>query len=168
MAACLLAWVTACEVIGQPDQDAIDHFLANATAFQELNRTVGELPDDILSLAPGHESGTVRLKRKPAVQDPLTEESTEYSVLLESFANLDLALISRSGGYVLFHRNPVDDGGVQHFFEYISQPVKNESMRCNSNKGNTRSIRSCLIDLDHDWSMWIKTLPSADPDNTVP
>jgi hypothetical protein len=168
LAVCFLAGATACEREAHPDRDAVEHFHANTRAFDELNRTVGELPDDILSLEPGSEFGTVRLRRKPVNQDLLTEESTAYSTLLESFENLDLALISRSGGYAVFHRNAIDDGGAKHFFEYISQPVKNESMRCESHEKYAQSIRSCLVDLDREWSMWIKTLPSAELRDRLP
>ncbi len=161
-AACLLAGATACEFQGKPDRDAVEHFLANAKAFEELNRAVSELPDDILSLKPGPDDGTVRLTRKPIEEDVLTEDSTEYSELYEGFANLDLALVSRSDGYAVIHRNVIEDGQVEHFFEYISHPVKNESMRCKSHEQNARSVRSCLVDLDGEWSMWIKTLPSAE------
>lgn len=159
---CFLAGASACGIGGQPDQEAVEHFHANARAFEEMNRTVGELPDDILSLEPGPEFGTVRLRRKPIDQDLVIEESTDYSALFETFGKLDLALISRSGGYAVFHRNAIDDGGVQHFFEYISQPVKNESMRCEKREESAQPIRSCLVDLDHEWSMWIKTLPHAE------
>ena len=111
-------------------------------------------------MGPGSEDGTLRLTRKPTDEDLITEDSTEHLALLESFAVLDLALASRSDGYAVFHRNVIEDGGVEHFFVYISQPVKNESMRCANHERITDSVRSCLVDLEREWSMWIKTLPS--------
>ena len=161
LAVFLFAGPTACEVGGSPDRDAVEHFLANAKAFEELNQTISELHRDNLSLEPGSEVGTVRLTSKPVDRELSIEESAEYSVLLESFVELDLALISRSDGYAVFHRNAVGDGEVQHFFEYVSQSVKNESMRCKSHEQNAQAIRSCLVDLDGEWSMWIKTLPAV-------
>lgn len=157
----LLAGPTACETGGYSDGDAVEHFLANANAFEELNQTISELHPDILRLEPGSEVGTVRLTRKPVDGEQSIEESAEYSVLLESFVDLDLALISRSDSYAVFHRNAIEDGEVQHFFEYVSQSVKNESLRCKSHEKNAQTIRSCLVDLDGEWSMWIKTLPGA-------
>ncbi len=168
LAVSLVVVATACDSGRQSDRDAVEHFHANVKAFEELNKAVSELPDDIRSLKPSSDAGTVQLTRKPLDDDLLTEESTEYPLLHESFANLDLALISRSDRYAVFHRNVVQDGGVEHFFEYISQPVRNESMRCGSHEQSTQSVRSCLVDLDRRWSMWIKTLPAAELRDRAP
>jgi len=156
--AIVLCAVSACGGEGRYDRAAADFFQSNAARFLELNTELSALPKEIRSLEPGTAPGTMRVRRKP--DDELAiEDSSDHTEFLDRFQELDLALISRFDGYSVFHRNPIRDGQFEHYYEYISMPVANESMRCGGSEAISGSVRSCLADLDLGWSMWIKTLP---------
>ena len=154
--------LSACGRESRYDREAADFFRSNATLFLELNSALIALPEEIRSLEPGTAPETVRVRRKPRDDALVIEDGSDYTEFLDSFQTLDLALISRFDGYSIFHRNPIGDGQVEHYYEYISMPVVNESMRCGGSEAISGSVRSCLTDLDHGWSMWIKTLPGPE------
>lgn len=154
--------VSACGGERRYDREAADFFQSNAARFLELNTELSALPKEIRSLEPGAAPRTMRVRRKPDDDELVIEDSSDHTEFLGSFQELDLALISRFDGYSVFHRNPIRDGQVEHYYEYISMPVANESMRCGGSEAISGSVRSCLADLDFGWSMWIKTLPGPD------